>query len=467
MENNLQQPQELNIPKVGQILTGTVVSVTDEEVLVDVGYMFEGTIYKDHLSNSKVASAKDLVKVGDQLEAQVTKISHGDDNNILLLSRRDIERQAVRNRFRDDLAVEQTVTAKVKKDVKGGLLLDYHSFELFLPESLISLEALTPETKKALVGQDTDVRIIEIRNDRGKEKYIANRKQLQYEALKQQEKSEIQALNVDDVVSGVIARITDFGAFVKISDHVEGLVHISELSQYHTKKVDDEVKIGDPVQAKVIKISGKRVSLSLKALQETPWDLFMKEYKVGDRVKGKVVKKMQFGMLLEIKREVSGLINRMDYSWDPHDNLAGRVQVGDEIEVEITSINPDKRQFTLSRKHLEYNPWADVKLRVGEQVSATVKTILEKGALLEVSGVEAFLPIHEIAADHVNRVEDVIKVGDILTVEVLTFFPKEWRMSVSLKRVQEKSQRKEYESHLQDNVSANQSLADLFRKFKK
>ncbi|NLF48147.1 MAG: S1 RNA-binding domain-containing protein, partial [Acholeplasmataceae bacterium] len=302
---------------------------------------------------------------------------------------------------------------------------------------------------------------------RGKDKFIVNRKQLQYEELKQQEKTEIQAFAVGDIVNGIVSRIMDFGAFIKISDHVEGLVHISELSQYHTKKVENVIKAGDLVQAKIIKISGKRVSLSLKALQETPWDLFMKNHNVGDKVMGTVVKKMQFGMLLEVEREISGLLNRNDYSWDPHDNLAGRVQVGDQIEVEITSINPDKKQFTLSKKHLDYNPWADLKLRVGEHVSATVKTIMEKGALLEISGVEAFLPIHEISSERINRVEDALKVGDILTVEVLTFFPKEWRMSVSLKRIQEKSQRKEYESHLKDNVSANQSLADLFEKFKK
>ncbi|MFA5067328.1 MAG: S1 RNA-binding domain-containing protein, partial [Candidatus Izemoplasmatales bacterium] len=317
MENNQQPNQELNIPQVGQILTGTVVSVTDEEVLVDVGYMFEGTIYKDHLSNQKVASAKDLVKIGDQIEVQVTKISHGDDNNILLLSRKDIERKAIRDRYRDDLVVDQSITAKVKKDVKGGLLLDYHGFELFLPESLISLNSLSPEEKKALVGQETAVRLIEIRSDRGKDKFIVNRKQLQYEELKQQEKTEIQAFAVGDIVNGIVSRIMDFGAFIKISDHVEGLVHISELSQYHTKKVENVIKAGDLVQAKIIKISGKRVSLSLKALQETPWDLFMKNHNVGDKVMGTVVKKMQFGMLLEVEREISGLLNRNDYSWDP------------------------------------------------------------------------------------------------------------------------------------------------------
>ena len=467
MENIIKKEEMVNIPKVGQILTGTVVRVTDEEVLVDIGYMFEGTIYKDHLSNAKVLSAKDLVKIGDTITAKVTKISHGDQNNILLLSCKDIEKQAKKDKFREDLAIDKDVTCKVKKAVKGGLLLDYNTIELFLPDSLIMLEDVTEDGKIALVGQEIVVRIIDIRSERDKEKFIANRKQILYESIKKQEKAEISALEVDSVIKGVVTKILDFGAFVKLSDHVEGLIHISELSHFHTKKVSDVLETGQEVEVKITKISGKRISLSMKALQEKPWDVFMNKYKVGDKVTGKVVKKMQYGILLEIEKETTGLLNRMDYSWDPQDNLAGRVQVGDQVEVEITSINEDKQQFTLSKKHLEYNPWADLKLRIGELVSATVKTILEKGAVLEVSGVEAFLPIREISDEHINRVEDVLKVGDIITVEVTSFYPREWKMSVSLNRVVEKKQRKEYESHLKDNVSANQSLADLFEKYKK
>ncbi|MBN2503721.1 MAG: S1 RNA-binding domain-containing protein [Bacilli bacterium] len=466
MENKMDNEQ-LRIPKVGDILTGTVIKVTDEEVLVDVGYMFEGTIYKDHLSTKKVQSAKDLFKEGDQIEAKVTKISHGDQTNILLLSRKDLERIEVRQKYREELKIDSDITVKVRKAVKGGLLLDYNSIELFLPDSLVSLENIDEDAKAKLVGTDIEVRIIDIRSERGKEKFIANRKQIQYENLKKQEKAEIAKLEVGETLKGVVSNIADFGAFVKLSDLVEGLIHISELSHYHIKKVDEVLSVGQEVEVKVIKISGKRISLSMKALEERPWDLFLKNHKVGDKVTGKVVKKMQYGMLLEIEREVTGLLSRQDYSWDPEDNLAGRVQPGDAVEVEITSINEDKQQFTLSRKHLEYNPWADLKLRVGEQVSATVKTIVEKGAVLEVSGVEAFLPIREISSEHISRVEDQLKVGDVLTVEVVNFFPREWKMTVSLRKVVEKSQRREYESHLKDNVSANQSLADLFKKFKK
>ncbi|MDD4184657.1 MAG: S1 RNA-binding domain-containing protein [Candidatus Izemoplasmatales bacterium] len=467
MENMEQNIDTIKNVKEGDIVKGIVVRVDDEEVLVDVGYIFEGTIYKDHLSTKKVQSAKDLVKVGDEIEAQITKLAHGDDNNIMLLSRRDLERRQTQAKYREDIKVEHDIIAKVKKNVKGGLILDYHSIEIFLPESLIQLDSLSPEDKAAYVGKDITVRIIDIRQERNKERIIANKKTVDYERLKNQEKAEIQALNVGDIVKGKVKKIMDFGAFIELSELIEGLIHISELSHYHVKKVEEVLNENDEVECKIIKISGRRISLSIRALQEHPWDLFLKNHKVGDKVEGKIVKKMQFGMLVEIERDVTGLLARADYSWDPNDNLAGRVNLGDLIEVEITSISAEKKQFSLSKKHLDYNPWADLKLRVGEHVAATVKTIEEKGAIVEVQGVEAYLPIRELASERVNRVEDVVKVGDILTVEVIQFFPKEWRMTVSLSKVTEKSQRKEFEEHLKDNVSANQSLADLFEKYKK
>ncbi|HOP56647.1 MAG TPA: S1 RNA-binding domain-containing protein [Bacillota bacterium] len=467
MENNLENEGKIFIPKVGNILTGTVVKVTDDEVLVDVGFMCEGTIYKEYLSKEKIKSAKDLFKVGDEITAKVTKISVGDESSVLLLSRLDLEKQAAMDKYRQDLEIGKNVVAKVKKAVKGGLLLDYNTIELFLPDSLLSLENTNEEAKKALVKSEIEVRVIDIRNDRNREKFIVNRKQVLYDNLKKRERDEIGDFEVGQIVKGKVTRIMEYGAFVKIGEYAEGLVHISEISHSRTKKVEDVLKEGDEVEAKIIKISGKRVSLSIKATQKTPWDTFMENHKLGDKVTGKVIKKMQYGMLLEIDKDTKGLLNRIDYSWDPNDNLAGRLEVGDSIEVEITGINEEKQQFTLSRKHLEYNPWADLKLKVGEQVSATVKTILERGAVLEVSGVEAFLPIREISSDHINRVEDVLKVGDILTVEVTSFYPREWKMSVSLRKLNEKNQRSEYESHLKENVSANQSLAELFEKYKK
>jgi small subunit ribosomal protein S1 len=462
---------EISNLKVGDIVTGKVIKVEQNQVLVDVGYAFEGTVYKEHLSAEKITDCNDIVKVGDDLKVKVTKISHGDDKNVMMLSCLDLERKAKLDQYKAEIEVDKNIEAKVTQAVKGGLLLKFHGIELFVPDSLVQLQSSTPEelqaAKEALVGKNEIVKIIEIRNEKGRDKYIASRKQIQYEALKVAEKAELAALTVGTVITGTVERIAEFGAFVKIADHVEGLIHISELSHFHTTKVEEVVKVGDTVTAKIIKLAGRKISLSIRALLEKPWDLFIKNFKVGDKVEGTVFKKMQFGMLIEVQKEVRGLLSRFDYSWNPQDNLAGKVEVGDKLDVQIIGIDSEKQQFTLSKKHLEYNPWADVKIRVGESVSATVKTLLEKGALVEVSGVEAFLPISELSEERVQKVDEVVKVGDIIQVEVLQVFPKEWKMTVSLKKVVDKVNRSEFESHLKDNVSSSQSLADLFAKFKK
>ncbi len=407
-----------------------------------------------------------MIKVDDVITVKVTKISEGESENVLLLSRLDLEKKEAFEKFKAELAEGNDVVAKAKKSVNGGLLLDFHGIELFMPDSLIDL-ANTPKDQLGLVGTEQKVRILEIRNERGKDKYIVSRKQVQYDELKQREKDELAAVQVGDVRQGTVQRLAEFGAFVKIGQFTEGLLHISEISHYRVAKVEDALKPGDEITVKVIKISGRKISLSMKALEEKPWDLFVKNHKVGDRVLGTVVKKMQFGMIIELEKEVRGLLNRFDYSWNPQDNFAGTVQIGAQFEVQITSIDLEKEQFTVSKKHLEYNPWSDVKVRQGELVTATVKTVQEKGAIVEVKGIEAYLPISELAEERIEKAADKVKVGDVLQVEVIEFFPKEWKMKVSLRRAASKAERREYEAHLNENVSSNQSLADLFAKYKK
>lgn len=457
--------KKLYIPKVGDIVTGTVVNVGDSEVLVDVGYTCEGVIYKQYIASEKVDSLKDIFKIGDEIKVKITQFKQGDESDSLLLSRLDILKQEKLDAVRDELEINKDVTFKVKRAVKGGLLLDFHGIEAFLPESLISLKD-SDVNKEELVGQKIEARVIEIDQKGRRERIIVNRKQLLYEQLKSLEKAEFEAIKIDDVVEGTVKRITEYGAFVSLGEYTEGLVHISEVSHLRVNKVEDFLEVGQTVTVKVIKIKGRRISLSIRALQETPWDLFTQQYKVGDQVTGKIVRKMQYGMLVEIAPEIVGLLNRFDYSWNPDENLAGTVEVGQEIELKITSINKSKQQFALSKKHLEYNPWADLKFKKGELVSAEVKRIEEKGAVLEVEGVEAYMPISECSVEHINRVEDALKVNDIVTAQIIDFLPKRWKMTLSMKSIQEKKNREAYESQLEENVSGNQSLHDLFKDYK-
>ncbi|MDT8337542.1 MAG: S1 RNA-binding domain-containing protein, partial [Candidatus Izemoplasmatales bacterium] len=242
-------------PKVGDVVTGTVVKVGKEEVWVDINYACEGVIYKDYLSLDKLQSAHDILKEGDQIKVKVTQFKKGDESDSLLLSRIDILKNELLDEVRNNLEVGKDFDFRVKRSVKGGLVLDYHGIEAFLPESLIFIQEENGN-KDNLVNKTIKARIIEISRERNRDKVIVNRKQLVYEGLKEAEKEEINSLNVDDVIKVRIERLADFGAFAKISDHVDGLIHISEVSHYHVKKVDEYLNVGDEVDAKVIKIKG-------------------------------------------------------------------------------------------------------------------------------------------------------------------------------------------------------------------
>lgn len=454
-------------PRPGQFVTGTVVQVTDEEVLVDIGFTTEGVIKKDHLTLGKLESAKDTFKKGDEITVKVHKyIQTKDESTIPLLSRLDVLKNERKQQQMEKLEVGEQYSFKVKKAIKGGLLLDFHGIEVFLPESLIFLREEKSD-KEALVGQTIMAELIEKKEEGRNVNLIANRKQVAYEEKQAELKAELESIEEGKVVTVKIARIKDFGAFAKITDHIDGLIHISEISHFHVKDINNYLAVDDEVEAKIIKVKNKKVSLSLKALQPTPWENFLTKYKVGDKVEGKIVRKMQFGMLLEVEKEIVGLLNRFDYSWNPNENLAGDVEVGDTLEVEITSINNKKKQFSVSKKHLQYNPWADLKFKKGDSISAEVVRLEDNGAIVKIEDVEGFLPIGEVSQEHVSNLENELKPEDIITVEVLDFNPKKWHLVVSKKSLQEKKARAAYESELSENVSSSQSLEDLFKKFKK
>ena len=259
-------------PRPGSFVEGTVVQVTSEEVLVDIGYITEGVMYKSHVSLDKTEDAQDIIKKGDIITVKVVRYSNenkNDGTSVPLLSRLDVLKSEQKRESLDILEVDSIYDFKVKKAVKGGLLLDYKGLEAFLPESLIFLRE-EDESKENLVGKTIKAQLIEKKTDGRNINLIANRKQVVYEEKKEATKAEMEELAEGQVVKVSIQRIKDFGAFAKITDHIDGLIHISEVSHYHVKDINEYLKENDELEAKIIKIKGTKVSLSLKALQPTP-----------------------------------------------------------------------------------------------------------------------------------------------------------------------------------------------------
>lgn len=455
---------EFNMKKIrpGMLVEGKVFMVTDDSVHLDLGSHAEGVIYKNWLTIEDINSCKDVVKEGDVLSAKVSKID--DENQQVLLSRKDILFEEQRKEFDVFVKTADKFEAKVTKAIRGGLLLDSKGVEMFMPISHIAFEKVNPED---FIGKTLEVTLLD--NERGKLK--VSRKNVLGKERKIARKAEFETFKIGDKLSGKVVRLMDFGAFVEIGQN-QGLIHRSEISHYRTDKVEDILSEGQTVETVIISKDKGKIGLSMKKLQETPWQIFANEHKVGDEVIGKITRKMGNSMLVEVAKEVVGIINEKDYSWDPRTNLAGEVQVDSEITLKILSLDAKKRRMSLSKKHLEYNPWKDVTVRVGEEVSGTVEELQSNGALVKIQGVKAFLPIGEIRDERVQDIAQVLKVNDVINAIVTQVERNSWRMSISIKQLKEGKQRKEFEDYLKtEEKVSNPTLGDLFKdkleKFKK
>jgi small subunit ribosomal protein S1 len=450
--------------KEGYKVKGTVYKVTPNEITLDINYSTEGTIYKNELTKKPIDSCLEVVKEGDTLEVIVKKID--DEKGIVLLSRLEIEEAETFDTLQTYFSKDKAFDAKVLKANKGGLMLTALGYEkIFMPLAEIDIEFVSNPDN--YIGQTLKVKIIEIKRD----KVVVSHKVIAKDVLKEKKQKELQDIKVGDVITGEVSKIMPFGAFVKLGS-VEGLLHISEISHYNVENVSDVLKEGQTVKVKVIDAKNNKRSLSMKALEKTPWAAFADKHKVGEEVTGKIVKKMQFGMLIEVEKDVIGMINRYDYSWDPRFNLAGEVNIGDDIKVKILAIDVKARKMTLSKKHLEYNPWEDVNFRVGESVSGQVKEMQSNGALVEIQGVNAFLPIGEIIDKRISNVEEALKLDEVINAIVKKFDKRQWQLVISKKDYDEKQVRDEFKKYLKSENKEDQTqtlgelFADKFKEFK-
>ena len=442
--------------KEGNRIKGTVYKVGKNEVLVDINYTTEGTIYLNELTNKPVDSASEIVSEGDAIEVIVKKVD--DEKGIVLLSRLELEEAEAFDTVQTYFDEDQTFEAKAIKITKGGLVLSAMGYErMFMPLSEVSTEFV--DNLDEYYGKTLKVRVIEIKRN----KVIISHKAVMKDQLKEEKQAELESIKEGDIIEGKVSRILPYGAFIRFGQ-VDGLLHISEISHHNVKHVNDVLKEGQTVKVKVIDAKNNKRSLSMKALQKTPWEEFAETHKVGEEVEGTVVKKMQFGMLVEVSKDVAGIVNKFDYSWNPRFNLAGEVNVGDKINVKVISIDVENRKMTLSKKHLEYNPWEDIEVKIGEAVSGQVKELQNKGVLVEIQGVNGFLPIGEIVDKRIEHPKEVLAVDDVINATVLKFDKRAWQLVISKIAYEDKQVRDEYKKYLRSENKKDQSqtLGELF-----
>ncbi|MBN2796374.1 MAG: 30S ribosomal protein S1 [Clostridia bacterium] len=337
-----QYEKDFVVPKKGELVKGKIVSVSDKEIVVNIGYKADGIIPKTEVSNNDV-NLKEFAHEGQELEVYILKKDDGDGNVLLSLKR--ISQLKDWTELEKLAESDETIIVQIKEAVKGGVIAYYGEIRGFIPASQIALHYVNDLS--VYVGQKIDVKILEV--NKNKRRAVFTRKQMLSDELKEK-KAELWGNIVEGaVVEGEVKRITSFGAFIDIGG-LDGLIHISEMSWGRIKSPKEAVKIGDVVKVKVLTIDEgtEKVSLSLKQVKNDPWIEFDKNYKVGDVVDAKVVNLTDFGAFLEIEPGLEGLVHISQISADRIEKPADILKIGDVSEAKIIEVNLEERKIKLS-----------------------------------------------------------------------------------------------------------------------
>ncbi len=332
--------------KKGQIVKGNVVQITDDDVSINVGYKTDGIIHKDELSLTDV-NPKDLFNIGDEVEAEVINLNDGEGN--VLLSRKRIEKKQNWVKMKENVGSETVYKCVVKKAVKGGVTTRIDGYSAFIPASHLALKYI--EDLKQFEGKEIEVTIIDA--DKRQERLVASHKNVLLKEKRDKEEQVWNSFTKGDRISGVVKRLTDFGAFVDVGG-VDGLLHISDLAWSRVKHPSEVVAEGQELELLILNVdpAKKKIALGYKQLQPKPWDLVPAKYHVGDVVTGKVVRIVPFGAFVQLEPTVDGLVHISQVSKHRLEKVEDELRLGDEIEVKILEVNADKRKISLSRKAL-------------------------------------------------------------------------------------------------------------------
>ncbi len=409
-------------------LEGTVIAVTGDSVLLDIGFKTEGI-----LPLAAFQDAAETVKPGDKFPVSVTG---RDPEGYYQLSRTRVERPtdwaSLQQAFTEQAAIMGTVTGVIK----GGLSVDV-GVRAFMPASRSGTRDAAELEK--LVGQEIRCRITKL--DITDEDVVVDRRAVLQDEARASNQRRYSELKEGDVITGTVRSLTDYGAFVDIGG-VDALLHVGDLAWSRVNRPADVLSVGQQIEARVLKIDpGKRrISLGLKQLQPHPWDSAAEKYKAGERVHGTVTRIVDFGAFVELEPGVEGLIHISEMSWAKRIKKASDVvKQGESVEAVILGVNLADRRISLGLKQALGDPWALAAQNypVGTVIEGPVTSLTNFGAFVQlVEGVEGMIHVGNISAEkRINHPQDVLRVGQTVRAQVLEFDRDKRRISLGMKQL--------------------------------
>jgi small subunit ribosomal protein S1 len=413
------------------VITGKVVRLTDKEAIVDIDFKSEGVISLNEFRYNPG------LKVGDDVEVMVDR--REDKTGQLQLSHRKARTLKAWDRVNELHETGEIVNGFVKSRTKGGMIVDVHGIEAFLPGSQIDVKPIKDYDQ--FVGKTMEFKVVKI-NPEFKNVVVSHKALIEAD-IEGQKKEIIAQLEKGQVLEGTVKNITSYGVFVDLGG-VDGLIHITDLSWSRVNHPSEILEDGQTVKVVILDFDDEktRIQLGMKQLEAHPWDALSADMKVGDKVKGKVVVLADYGAFVEIAPGVEGLIHVSEMSWSTHLRSAGDfVKVGDEVEAEVLTLDREDRKISLGMKQLSKDPWENIEAKypVGSEHVGTVRNFTNFGVFVELEeGIDGLIYISDLSwTKKIKHPSEFCAVGDKLNVIVLELDIQARRLSLGHKQLTE------------------------------
>ena len=420
--------------KPGAIVTGVVVEVRNDVVVINAGLKSEGIVPIEQFRND---AGEIDVGVGDEVKVALDSIENGFGETVL--SREKAKRAMVWDELEQALEKNETITGRISGKVKGGFTVDIKDVRAFLPGSLVDVRPV--RDPGYLEGKELEFKLIKL--DRKRNNVVVSRRAVVESEHSEEREQLMDKLQEGVVLKGIVKNITDYGAFVDLGG-IDGLLHITDMAWKRVRHPSEVVEVGQELDVRVLKYDRERnrVSLGLKQLGEDPWDNIARRYPANSRVFGKVSNVTDYGAFVEIEPGVEGLVHVSEMDWtNKNVNPSKVVQVGDEVEVMVLDVDEERRRISLGMKQVAANPWETFAAthKKNDKVSGQIKSITDFGIFIGLDGgIDGLIHLSDISWNTTG--EDIVrnfKKGDTLEAVVLAVDPERERISLGVKQLEQ------------------------------
>jgi small subunit ribosomal protein S1 len=431
-EASIKEGGRTGLVKEGEVIKGTVVRVTGEYAIVDIGYKSEGQVAIAEFTSPK---GEVTVKAGDAVEVYLE--SRENDTGMVVLSKEKADKMRIWDEISAAVKDDQIIKGTIVGRVKGGLQVDI-GVKAFLPGSQVDIRPV--RNLDQYLSKEFEFKVIKFNQKRGN--IVLSRRVLLEKQREEQKKETLKNLKEGAIMKGQVKNLTDYGAFIDLGG-IDGLLHITDMSWGRVGHPSEMFNVGDEVRVVVLKFdpAAERVSLGLKQIQEDPWHRADEKYPVGTRVKGKAVSLTDYGAFIELEQGVEGLVHVSEMTWNKRVKHPSKLlEVGAEVEAVVLDIDPKAKRIALGMKQIEQNPWTvlEDKYPIGSVIKGVVRNVTDFGVFVGVEdGVDGLVHVSDISwTQRVKHPGEMFKKGDVVEACVLNIDVENERFSLGIKQLQ-------------------------------